>query len=159
MRLLNHHLIRHPAFAVFLILCLPAQSLAAVLIECKQHLQSLSSVQADSNASDLVGVQTVGGQTVVADCHGASANTVNSTNAQADNASHQTNNPEPAKTADANGCFHCSGVCQNLKPFNLAETSQQAQLFDASAFSRIAPYTATGVYSHPSRPPCPRIRS
>jgi|GEM_PF-5781346 len=158
MRLLNHPLIRHPALALFLIACLPAQSLAAVLIECKQHLQTLS-VHADSSASDLVGGQTVGEQPIVADCHGATQRTVSSNNTQADIFNHLTHNPEPAEPADANDCFHCSGVCQNLKPFNLAETSQQAQLFDASAFSRIAPDTETGVYSHPSRPPCPFIPS
>lgn len=153
MRLFNHSFIKHPALVMFLIFCLPAQSLAAVLIECKQHQQKMSAQQ-HTNVPVALGAQTV-----VADCHGAAQTVSHTINAEPETADHHIKAAEPAGPADTNDCFHCSGVCQNLKPFSLAEPAQYAQAVDARAFSRIAPDTATGVSNNPSRPPCPYIPS
>lgn len=142
MRLLNHPLFKHPAMALLLVFCLPTQALAAVLAECEQHLSEHTVVETTS-------ILSVTPSESAPDCHGAASKVIEIPDTIA----------EEKTNADANGCFHCSGICQNLKPFNLAETNQQTRLFDASAFSRIAPDTAIGVYSHPSRPPCPLIPS
>ena len=136
MRLLNHPFFKHPAIALFLVFCLPAQALAAVLAECEQHLSEHTIVE-------ITSLLSVTPQESAPDCHGATSKVI----AIPDTIT------EEITSADANGCFHCSGVCQNLKPFNLAETRQHTQFFDTSAFSRIAPDTATGVSSNPSRPP------
>lgn len=142
MRLLNHPLFKHPVVALFLVFCLPTQALAAVLAECEQHLSEHTVVETTS-------ILSVTPSEAAPDCHGAASKVIEIPDTIA----------EEITNADANGCFHCSGVCQNLKPFNLANTIQQAQLHDALDFSPIAPGTATGVSSNPSRPPCPLIPS
>jgi hypothetical protein len=142
MRLLNHPLFKHPALTLFLVFCLPAQALAAVLAECEQHLSEHTTVE-------ITSILSATPPESAPDCHGATSKVIEIPDTIA----------EEITSADANGCLHCSGVCQNLKPFNLAETRQHTQFFDASAFSRIAPDTVTGVSGHPSRPPCPRIPS
>jgi hypothetical protein len=141
MRLLHHSFIRHPAFALFLIFCLPAQALAAVLIECEQHLTD-TAFYGSASVSDKTEEPSP-----EPDCHGA-VNTVVSTS-----------DSQTADTTDANGCFHCSGACQNLKSPSLANTAQQSSIFDNTAFSRLTLNTAAGASSTPVRPPCPTLPS
>ncbi|TFH73198.1 hypothetical protein E3V39_08150 [Gammaproteobacteria bacterium LSUCC0112] len=141
MRLLHHSFIRHPAFALLLIFCLPAQALAAVLIECEQHLAD-AAFYGSASVSDKTEEPSP-----EPDCHGAINTVVSPSDSQT------------ANNTDANGCFHCSGTCQNLKSPNLANTAQQSSIFDNNAFSRLTLNTAAGASSTPIRPPCPILPS
>ncbi|MDO9476226.1 MAG: hypothetical protein Q7L07_05885 [Pseudohongiella sp.] len=143
MRLLNHPLFKHPALALFLVFCLPVQALAAVLLECERH-------ESNHTVAQQASVLSVTAQQEAApDCHGSADNVKEIPDSDAGK---MTN-------ADANGCFHCSGVCQNLKSPGLVSTAQQSHFLDSSAFSRLTINTEVGISDTPVRPPCPMIPS
>lgn len=143
---------RHPWLALFLIFCLPAQALAAVLAECEQHIAEshAGAVTRSANHHEQIA-------SVTPDCHGTSVSRESAEPAVAladlSQATDSINNP------DDNSCFHCSGACQSFKPLSLIAKTQQTQIFDNGAFSRLSPATETGVHSTPARPPCPLVLS
>lgn len=125
--------LRHTWLALLLSFWLPAQTLAAVLIECEQHAATE--------------VQTVHLDPAVAeqpDCHGVTSNNDSTKSLSAGEVSND----------GTTVCFHCSGACHNLKPLSPIAKAQHAHLFDNGGFSRLDQATAAGVHSNPSRPPC-----
>ncbi|MDO8908963.1 MAG: hypothetical protein Q7W55_10770 [Pseudohongiella sp.] len=144
---------KHPWLALFLVFCLPAQALAAVLAECEQH----DVIEATYNQPGTRETSQPEPATAPApDCHGSSNKSIST---DSDKSAAEALSAHTASSADATSCFHCSGACQNLKPLSLISKTQQAPAFDNAAFSRFNQAPEAGIRSNPARPPCPLIRS
>ncbi|MDO9519708.1 MAG: hypothetical protein Q7L19_05795 [Pseudohongiella sp.] len=137
-----------PWLALFLIFCLPAQALAAVLIECEQHITEAAQMQPGAHDS----AHHDDTPSVAPDCHGALSERVSADFAEP--AAETLPAYSAAGNTDSNSCFHCSGACQNLKPVSLISKAQQVPIFDNGAFSRFTQAPEAGIRNNPARPPC-----